>query len=201
MTPPLPRWPDLHLHWRQALEAARTLNAAGVSALPLRALPALSVSTLPEYRGNRAIAGPRRRALIQTALGDVGYACAAGGTLRADGWPAVLVYPGTPESLRDDPAAILAEVTALPDRIALLTPTQSVLLLVRTNGGRVEPALQHELLHLAWEQEIDLGFVAQWAGETNHGRLFALLPTLRHWQARGREQRRRGAFASFLPHP
>ena len=199
MTPPLPRWPDLHVHWRQAVFTARALNRSGVSAFPLRSVPALSVETVDEYGTEHGIAGPARRKLISRALRTAGYRSLGAGSLGVDGWPARLEHPGPPESLAGDPAKEPVRIASTPGSIGLLTPTQAVLLLLRTNSGRMEPALQQELLHLVWEQTVDLRLVALWAGATGYRRLFALLPAL-HWrQFQGAELRRRGEFQSLLP--
>jgi hypothetical protein len=90
-------------------------------------------------------------------------------------------------------------IASTPGNIALLSPTQAVFLLLRTNAGRMEAPVQQELLHLVWEQTVDLRLVGLWAGTAGYRRLFAILPALRSRQFQGAELRRRGEFCSLLP--
>ncbi|MCA9754310.1 MAG: hypothetical protein KDA27_00800 [Candidatus Eisenbacteria bacterium] len=199
MTPPIVKWPDLHRHWRQAVVVARALNRAGISAFPLRSIPALSIETPPEYASGDEIVGPARRRTIRSALRSAGYYTSENGLLAADGWPALLEHPAPPDTFSEYPTTAIERIVGQSARIALLRPTQAVLLLLRKNSGRIEPPLQQELLHLVWEQSVDLTNVSLWAGAMGYRRLFVVLPALRARQCQGIELRRRGEFDSLLP--
>ncbi|MEZ4651252.1 MAG: hypothetical protein R3E97_21165 [Candidatus Eisenbacteria bacterium] len=199
MTPPIAKWPDLHPHWRQAVVVARALNRAGISAFPLRSIPAISIETPPEYAVDTDVVGPRRRNMIRRALRSAGYYPHDDGLLAADGWPALLEYPMPPETFGECPTGVIERIVSHAGRIALLLPTQAVLLLLRRNAGRIEPPLQQELLHLVWEQSVDLTNVSLWAGAIGYHRLLVVLPALRARQYQGIELRRRGEFDSLLP--
>ena len=82
--------------------------------------------------------------------------------------------------------------------LALLTPTQTALLLLREDPDA--PLLESQLGDLAYEQPLNLDKVAQWARTTGHAGHFARVR--QHVERRQREGvrlRRRGRFVSALP--
>ena len=191
------RSPEPQLDYRIAV--ARLLNGGGVSAAPLRRLSVLSIFDDEEYENYDVdLISPRRRLRIASVLTQAGYRQASGRVFQgSEGAPIVFPKPGV---LGSDPSRPAAELLSRGAAVALVTPTQALLLYLHQFGDEDAEKLWEELTALVWEQPANLDKVSDWARAAGRQRVFLQLrDDLEAAQAEGVELRRRHRFRSRLP--